>query len=314
MLSRYLTLARPEHWVKNVFMLLGVVLAWFYHPQVWGLRAVGLVVWGLAAVSVLASSNYVLNEILDAPTDRQHPTKRRRPIAAGEIGPIGAWVEWLLLALAGLAMAWLVNRAFLAAAAALLGMGVVYNVPPLRTKQVAYVDVLSESINNPLRLLLGWFTISQAEVPPVSLMVAYWMAGAFLMATKRLAEYRMLGCEQAVAYRRSFRHYGEESLIVSAFFYATAAALLLGVFIIRYHLELMLAVPLIAGLFSYYLHVALKPASAAQAPERLWREWGLMLYLLVCAVALIGLMFVHIPAMYELLNVPPSATPALWRF
>ncbi len=314
MFVRYLTLARPDHWVKNVFMLLGVVLAWFYHPEFWGLRAVGLVAWALATVSVLASSNYVLNEILDAPTDRRHPTKQHRPIAAGEIGPANAWAEWLLLALAGLAMAWMVNQAFLVAAAALLAMGVVYNVPPLRTKQVTYVDVLSESLNNPLRLLLGWFAVSQAEVPPVSLLVAYWMAGAFFMATKRLAEYRMLGPELATAYRRSFRHYGEESLIVSAFFYATAAALLLGVFIIRYHLELILGVPLIAGLFSYYLHVALKPASAAQAPERLWREWGLMLYLLLCAVALVGLMFVHIPAMYELLNVPPSAAPALWRF
>jgi 4-hydroxybenzoate polyprenyltransferase len=310
----YLALARPEYWVKNVFMLLGVVLAWFYHPEVWGGRVAALVGWAFLAVSVVASSNYVLNEILDAPMDRHHPTKRQRALAAGRIRPGPAWFLWLLLAVMGLSMAWLVNRAFFAAALALVGMGVVYNVPPVRTKQIAYLDVLSESLNNPLRLLLGWFTISQAEVPPVSLMAAYWMAGAFFMATKRLAEYRMLGPETARAYRRSFRWYDEPKLTVSAFFYATAAALLLGVFIIRYHLELILAVPLIAGLFSYYLHVALKPGSAAQAPERLWRERGLMLYLLVCAVALVGLMFVRIPALYEWLNVPPAATPALWHF
>ena len=314
MLAPYLTLARPGYWVKNVFMLLGVVLAWFYHPAVWGAQAAGLIVWGFVAVSVLASSNYVLNEILDAPTDRHHPAKRFRPVAAGRIGLAGACVEWLVLAAVGLAMAWLVNRAFFAAAVGLLGMGLVYNVPPLRTKQIAYLDVLSESLNNPLRLLLGWFTISQAEVPPLSLLAAYWMAGAFFMATKRLAEYRMLGPEQAAAYRRSFRWYNEQKLIESAFFYATTAALMLGVFIIRYHLELILSVPLIAGLFSYYLHVALKPASAAQAPERLWREWRLMLYLLVCAAALVGLMLVRIPAMYELFNVPPAEAPALWRF
>lgn len=310
----YLSLARPEYWVKNVFMLLGVVLAWFYHPEVWGGRAAAVVGWAFVAVSVVASSNYVLNEILDAPTDRHHPTKRQRPIAAGRVGTAGAWLEWLVLAAVGLGMAWLVNGAFFAAAAALIGMGLIYNMPPVRAKQFAYVDVLSESLNNPLRLLLGWFTITQAEVPPVSLLVAYWMAGAFFMATKRLAEYRMLGRETAMAYRRSFQWYDEDRLTVSAFFYATAAALLLGVFIIRYHLELILAVPLIAGLFSNYLRVALKPASAAQAPERLWREWGLMLYLLVCAAALVGLMFVRIPALYDLLNVPPATAPALWRF
>lgn len=313
-MSVYLKLARPDYWVKNAFMLLGVVLAWFYYPRPVDLAWAASVAWALLAVSVLASSNYVLNEILDAAGDRHHPFKRRRPLAAGAISAGGAWIEYVLLAAVGLAMAWAVNRAFLAAGAALLGMGLVYNVPPLRTKQVAYLDVLSESLNNPLRLLLGWFTVSQAELPPLSLLAAYWMAGAFFMASKRLAEFRLLGPEQAAAYRRSFRRYSEESLLVSMFFYATAAALLLGVFIIRYHLELILGAPLLAGLFAYYLHVALKPASAAQAPERLWSEPGLMLYLALCLVVFLGLMLVHIPALYDFFNVPPSRTPPLWRF
>ena len=314
MFTTYFTLARPGYWVKNAFMLLGVVLAWFYHPQAVDFGLAGRVVWAFLAVSVIASSNYVLNEIFDARTDRHHPVKRSRPIAAGEISPGAAWAEYLLLAAAGLAMAWPVNRTFFAAGAALLAMGVLSNVPPLATKQIPYVDVLSESLNNPLRLLLGWFTVSQSEVPPLSLLVAYWMAGAFFMAGKRFAEYRMLGPEQAAAYRRSFRWYDDEKLIVCMFFYATSAALLLGVFIIRYHLELILSVPLVAGLFSYYLHVALKPASAAQAPERLYRERGLMIYLVLCLAVFLGLMLVRIPALYELLNVPPAEAPPLWRF
>jgi decaprenyl-phosphate phosphoribosyltransferase len=314
MFTTYVTLARPGYWVKNAFMLLGVVLAWFYHPQAAGIGPAGRVAWAFLAVSVIASANYVLNEIFDAGTDRYHPVKRSRPLAAGEVAPGAAWVEYILLAAAGLAMAWLVSRAFFAAGAALLAMGVIYNVPPLRTKQIPYVDVLSESLNNPLRLFLGWFTVSQSEVPPLSLSVAYWMAGAFFMASKRFAEYRMLGPEPAAAYRRSFRWYDEERLIVSMFFYATTAALLLGVFIIRYHLELILSVPLIAGLFSYYLHVALKPASAVQAPERLYRERGLMIYLILCLAVFLGLMLVRIPLLYELLNVPPGEAPSLWRF
>ena len=314
MLAAYLTLARPGYWVKNAFMLLGVVLAWFYHPQAVGIGLAGRVAWAFLAVSVIASGNYVLNEIFDAPTDRHHPLKRSRPIAAGTITPGVAWAEYILLAAAGLAMAWLVNRAFFAAGAALLAMGVIYNVPPLRTKQIPCLDVLSEAFNNPLRLFLGWFTVSQSEVPPLSLLAAYWMAGAFFMATKRFAEYRMLGPEPAAAYRRSFRWYDEEKLLVSMFFYATTAALLLGVFIIRYHLELILSVPLVAGLFSYYLHVALKPASAAQAPERLYRERGLMIYLVLCLAVFIGLMLVRIPVLYDLLNVPPAEAPPLWRF
>jgi len=51
------------------------------------------------------------------------------------------------------------------------------------------------------------------------------------------------------------------------FFYATASALFLGVFIIRYHLELILSTPLIAGFFGSYMRVTLKPSSPVQAPS-----------------------------------------------
>jgi decaprenyl-phosphate phosphoribosyltransferase len=180
-------------------------------------------------------------------------------------------------------MAYAVNFSFFISAAALWVMGLVYNIPPIRSKELPYLDVLSESINNPLRLALGWFVVSAAMIPPLSLIVAYWMAGAFFMASKRFAEYRSIGdAERAAAYRSSFRHYDENRLLVSMFFYATAAALFLGVFIIRYHLELILSIPLIAGFFSYYLLVSLKPDSPAQAPERLYREKGMMLYLVLC--------------------------------
>jgi hypothetical protein len=60
----------------------------------------------------------------------------------------------------------------------------------VRTKELPYLDVLSESVNNPLRLFLGWFALVADKLPPLSLALAYWMVGAFFMATKRYAEYR----------------------------------------------------------------------------------------------------------------------------
>jgi hypothetical protein len=62
-----------------------------------------------------------------------------------------------------------------------------------------------------------------------------------------------------------------------------------------------------------YLRVALKPDSAAQAPERLFRELGLMVYLAVCLAAFVLLMFVRIDALYEWFNVTPSDLPTLWK-
>src|SRR5262249_28556460 len=156
--------------------------------------------------------------------------------------------------------AFLVNPYFALAGIWLWTMGVAYNVPPVRTKEWPYVDVLTESINNPIRLLLGWFALVTDRVPPVSLILSYWMVGAFFMATKRFAEYRQIADPKvAAAYRRSFRHYTEDRLLVSMFFYATACALFAGIFIVRYHVELILFVPVAAGLFAYYLKIGLKP-------------------------------------------------------
>jgi len=314
----YVAIARPDHWFKNVFMLLGVVLAYFYQLNRPGalvsFRFLDLL-WAVAAVCVVASSNYVINEILDAPFDRNHPVKRARPVASGQVNLAAAYAEWVLLGLVGLAMALALNRPFFLSALALLVMGLLYNIPPMRTKDWPYLDVLSESINNPLRLLLGWFAVSAADVPPVSLVVSYWMAGAFFMASKRFAEFRAIGqAEVAGAYRNSFRHYDEPRLLLSMFFYATAAALFLGVFIIRYHVELILSIPLIAGFFSYYLQVTLKKDSPVQNPERLYRERALMLYLVLCVAVFAVLMFVEIDALRRLFNVSEAGVPPLWKF
>lgn len=312
-LKPYAAIARPDHWFKNVFMLLGVLLAAFFDVTVLNLNVVGSVLWALATTCVIASSNYVLNEILDGAKDRHHPLKRHRPIPSGEVRIPLAYAEWLSLAAIGLAMASAVNRPFFFSAVALLVMGVIYNVPPVRSKDLPYVDVVSESINNPIRLLLGWFAVTQQQLPPVSLLLAYWSIGAFFMTAKRFAEYRYLGGTVAGVYRSSFRYYNEQRLLVSIIFYITCFSLFLGVFIVRWHLELILSFPLIAGFISYYTSVAFKHDSAAQSPERLYHEKGIVAYLIICLVVFLALMFVQIPMLFDLLNVPPSQVPPLWK-
>jgi 4-hydroxybenzoate polyprenyltransferase len=313
-LKDYAAIARPDHWCKNVFMALGVVLAYFCHPEAFGPGVLVAILWAVATTCLIASCNYVINEILDAPSDLAHPVKRNRPIPSGRIRLGVAYAEWLALGIVGLLMAAALNRPFLYASLFLLVMGIIYNVPPVRSKELPYIDVLSESVNNPIRLLLGWFAVTPGEFPPVSLLIAYWMIGAFFMASKRFSEYRSIAHRaDAGAYRSSFRYYDEQKLLISMFFYTTCFALFLGVFIIRYHLELILIVPLVAGFVSYYLHIAFKQESAAQAPEKLYREKGLMAYLALCVLAFVALMFVEIPALYDWFNVVPSAAPSLWK-
>src|SRR5262249_19870643 len=127
-LRPYAAIARPDHWFKNVFMALGVILAYFYYPHAFSPETLLTIAWAVAATCLIASSNYVLNEILDAPTDRSHPVKRHRPIPSGQVRLGLAYAEWLLLGAAGLAMAAAVNWPFFYASLFLLGMGLVYNV------------------------------------------------------------------------------------------------------------------------------------------------------------------------------------------
>jgi 4-hydroxybenzoate polyprenyltransferase len=310
----YVEIARADHWFKNAFMLLGVLLAFFYEPHL--ARAAALPAIGLAllATCLVASSNYVLNELLDAPTDLLHPEKKHRPVPSGKVRPAIAYCEWIALGAAGIALALEMNRPFAASAGALWVMGVAYNVPPLRTKEWPYVDVLTESANNPIRLLLGWFAVTTARFPPVSLAISYWMLGAFFMATKRFAEFRHLADRSvAASYRRSFRHYTEESLLLSMTFYATACAFFAGIFIVRYHLELILFVPFAAGMFAYYLKLGLRPNSPVQRPETLYRERGFLIYTVACLVLFVALMFTEIPTLYSLFHVEPSRAEPLWR-
>jgi 4-hydroxybenzoate polyprenyltransferase len=309
----YVQIARVDHWFKNTFMILGVILAVFYEPQVAVWSSVPALVLAVAATCLVASSNYVLNELLDGPNDMLHPEKRRRPVPSGRVRPAIAYAEWLLLAVIGLALALSLNVYFFAAALWLWLMGIAYNVPPLRTKEWPYLDVLSESVNNPIRLMLGWFALVTAHFPPVSLAISYWMVGAFFMAMKRYAEYRQIGdARVAAAYRRSFEYYTEERLLISLFFYATACALFAGIFIVRYHAELILFAPLAAGLFAYYMKLGLQRDSPVQNPEKLYRQRGFVAYLVVCFFAFVVLMFTSIPKMYDVFNIEPSDMTPLW--
>jgi 4-hydroxybenzoate polyprenyltransferase len=300
----YWAIARPDHWFKNAFMLAGVAAAVYVQPAV--LTAAGLprFLRAVIATCLIASANYVLNEILDAAPDRHHPSKRTRPLAAGRISPRAAGIELVLIASLGLATAATVNRPFLLSAVALLTMGVVYNVPPLRTKEVVYLDVLSESVNNPIRLLLGWYGVGAVGIPASSLIIAYWAIGGFLMAGKRFAEYRAIGDPgHAAAYRRSFAHYTPDRLMTSIILYAAIFMFFFGAFLVKHHVELVLVFPLVLVFLGYYVGLIFEDNSIAQTPEHLVRRPAFILLSIACFVAMFALALIRIPGLAEWLGL-----------
>ncbi len=139
----YVQIARIDHWFKNAFMLLGVLLAFFYRPELLGWTAAAKLLAAFAIACIVASSNYVLNELLDAPLDREHPTKRLRPAASGQVAAPVAVLLWGVLGTVGVLAGFALNGPFGVSALALWVMGVIYNVPPVRSNEVACIDVLS---------------------------------------------------------------------------------------------------------------------------------------------------------------------------
>ena len=297
----YFKIARFDHWFKNVFMIPGVIVALYAQPDLFTFPVVLKLILALLATGFVASSNYVINEVLDAPFDALHPVKKDRPIPCGLVNIRVAYGEWIFLGILGLSLASLLGKYFFIAALALWIMGCVYNIPPLRSKDKPYIDVLSESVNNPLRLLLGWYATGILVLPPVSLVLAYWMVGAFFMAVKRFAEYRRIGDPQISSeYRQSFRHYTETRLLVSIIYYAVSFGLFFGIFLMRYKMEMILSIPFIAGFIAWYIHLGFLENSPTQYPEQLYLQKGFTIYCVCCGIILQLLLFADFPFLYIL--------------
>jgi 4-hydroxybenzoate polyprenyltransferase len=311
----YILIARPEHWVKHVFIAPGIVLALILtgrpESQIWFNMIVGLV-----SACLLASANYVINGWLDGQYDKFHPSKKDRPAATGRVKASIIYLEYAALLAVGLGLAALVNKTFLVTGAIFVLMGVIYNVRPLRFKDYAFVDVLTESINNPLRLMLGWSMVLSTTFPPSSIFLAYWFGGAFLMGAKRLAEYRFIAGQDKIEdlkkYRRSFAKYTESSLIVSTFMYGLLSSFFMAAFLIKHRNEFLILFPAVAALFAYYLNMALDTTSVVQSPEKLWRDRGLMSIVIVIMGLFFLLSVTNLPLTEKIIGINQGINYRPW--
>ena len=179
---------RPQHWVKNVFVLAPLVFA----LQVRDVSQVTRVLAAFGLFSLLASAVYLINDIADRGVDRLHPDKCRRPIAAGTLPPTAAAaasVMLVLLALGG--AAWLSARL-----AVVLAIYLVFNLAySLGLKRVVVLDVMLLSSGF---LLRAW-----AGAVVIDVMMSHWLVlctgliSLFLGFVKRRQELVALDTEAA---------------------------------------------------------------------------------------------------------------------
>jgi 4-hydroxybenzoate polyprenyltransferase len=139
---------RPQQWVKNVFVAAPLVFARHLRDAdfVWR-EAVAVL-----AFCLLSGAVYAFNDVRDVEADRAHPTKRNRPIAAGQVSERTALVAAGVLATVALAACLALRWQLAMWAAIYLAQNIAYSV---KLKHVAFVDVALVTFGFLLRVLAG---------------------------------------------------------------------------------------------------------------------------------------------------------------
>jgi 4-hydroxybenzoate polyprenyltransferase len=188
---------RPHQWTKNlvVFAALGLSKHLFEPaPLARSLLA-------FALFCGLSGAVYLLNDVADVEGDRQHPTKRHRPVASGALPIRTALGVALALASACLAVSLALGPAFAGWAAAYLALNLLYS---FRLKHVVILDVLSVSLGFVLRAVAGAVAIS-VQISEWLLICTILLA-LFLTLAKRRHELTSLS-ESAPGHRKILAEY-----------------------------------------------------------------------------------------------------------
>ena len=197
-------LARPGHWIKNAIVLFPVVFA-RRTGDVSAWRDAGL---ATAAFCLTASAIYIFNDIRDRTTDRLHPRKKDRPLAAGQISVTAAVVEALCLTAGGIIVALCVNKLLPAVVIIYVLLQFAYT---LLLKYKAIVDVICIALGFVLRAVAGAIAIGE-EVSPW-LFVCTFTLCLFMGFCKRCNEMATLTePRQASGHRKVLAAYSPELL------------------------------------------------------------------------------------------------------
>jgi 4-hydroxybenzoate polyprenyltransferase len=147
-LVAYVAATRPQHWLKNVLVVLPLVAA----HRLYDLHLLWQSLGAVIALSLCASSVYLFNDLRDVVADRAHPYKCLRPLASGRITESGARIAMAVLLLAALWVGSLFGLVFLGVISLYYTMMVVYS---LGAKGVPILDVLILACGYALRVVAG---------------------------------------------------------------------------------------------------------------------------------------------------------------
>jgi len=271
---------RPRQWTKNAIVFMALIFSvnqdWLpEEPGTWDhllLRAF-LVALAFCAVS---GAGYLINDVQDRESDMHHPTKRRRPIAAGLVSPREAMVWAVVVGLLGLALAFAVDWRSGAVILGYIGLQVTYTV---FLKYQVILDVMAIAAGFVLRALAGAYAVDVPTSPWLYVVTA--LGALFLAITKRRAEVALLQ-EGAVSHRSTLAMYTPALLdqMTSMVTASTVIAYALYTFTaenLPTNHAMMLTIPFVAyGVFRY-LYLSLTRNEGGSPEEVLLKDLPLLL-------------------------------------
>ncbi|UMB69877.1 decaprenyl-phosphate phosphoribosyltransferase [Mycobacterium paraterrae] len=192
---------RPRQWVKNILVAAAPLAAWGTYAHYNYRDVIVQIAVAFVAFSLGASSIYLINDVRDVEADRQHPTKRFRPIAAGVVPEWLAYALAVVLGVLSLGIAWSLNQNLALVMAVYIGMQLGYC---FGLKHQAVIDISIVSSAYLIRAIAGGAATNTHLSQWFLLVVAF--GSLFQAAGKRYAELQ-LAERTGAKIRRSLENY-----------------------------------------------------------------------------------------------------------
>ena len=254
---------RPHQWIKNTLVFAALLFTVKFTQ--WELVVLSLL--GFAALCMVSSGLYLLNDLRDRERDRHHPTKSQRPIASGRLPVPLAWSAALVLLISGLGLAFWLHARF---GGIVLSYALMTTLYTLYLKQFPILDVSVIALGFLLRAVSGAVLI-EVFISPWLIICTFFLA-LFLGFAKRRHELVALG-ENALNHRSTLGEYSatllEHLLTMCMVFTIQSYA----IYVIlsdtaKHHPGLWYTLPVVTyGLFRYFYLV--HRYDAGGSPEKL---------------------------------------------
>ena len=210
-----LRLMRPHQWIKNTFVLTGLLFGHAWHNPVLVTQAI----IAFVAFCLISSTIYIINDIVDIEQDRHHPSKRKRPLPSGKLKISTAAIFALVLGATALTLASFASTTVVVILLIYAVMNIAYS---LKLKHVVILDVFIIATGFMLRILAG--TLGLGIPPSQWLLLCGLMVTLFLGFSKRRAEIIALSADKT-AHRKVLQEYSP--VLLDKMIVVTAAGLIM---------------------------------------------------------------------------------------